>query len=463
MVNISMEKYKKEMVEDLKKLIAIESTKGETKPNMPYGKGPFDALMYIIDRAEELGLSGHNLFGHLAYIDSHEADEMLAVLTHLDVVPAGEGWNTPPFEGVEKDGRIYGRGAIDNKGPAIATLYALYAIQEEGIALNKKVRLIFGCDEESGWGDMEEYKRSQPMPDMAFSPDGSFPIINCEKGTLHIELFKPIENIAMEGIYLIDFHSGERANVVPAKASCKIKAKGEALPAMVELFNEASPVQIHVEQKGGYYELTAIGKSAHGSTPEKGDNALTYLVSFLNTLPIANGDLEQAVFSLGKYIGNTVFGERLGLDHRDYSGRLTCNVGVFHAQDNQIRIALDIRYPMCLTREEVLTRLQDTFGKEGFAINILHELPSHFISEDTFLVQTLKSVYEECTGQDAYCLAIGGATYARAFENAVTFGATMPGEEGVEHQPNEYIEIDRLVELSQILVNAIVRLCNDPQ
>lgn len=182
MLDFSFEPYRQEMIETLKEFIKIESVKSAGQPNMPYGKGIFDALMFVQSTAERLDLDCVNLFGHMAYVDYGEGEEMLAILTHIDVVPKGEGWTVPAFEGVEKDGRIYGRGAVDNKGPAIAALYALKALSDNCAQLNKKVRLIFGADEESGWADMDFYKQHEPWPDIAFSPDGEYPVINSEKG-----------------------------------------------------------------------------------------------------------------------------------------------------------------------------------------------------------------------------------------------------------------------------------------
>ena len=188
MLDFSFEPYKQEMIETLKNFIKIESVKSASQPNMPYGKGVFDALMYIQSASEKMDLDCVNLFGHMAYVDYGYGEEMVGILTHIDVVPKGDGWTLPAFDGVEKDGKIYGRGAIDNKGPAIAALYAIRALSDNCIQLDKKVRLMFGTDEESGWGDIKFYKEHEPLPDIAFSPDGDYPVINAEKGLLHIEL-----------------------------------------------------------------------------------------------------------------------------------------------------------------------------------------------------------------------------------------------------------------------------------
>ncbi len=182
---ITMSLYKDEMINTLIRLMKIESVLSEPEPNRPYGKGLFDALMFMMSTAEDMDLDCVNLFGHLGYIDYGEGDDIVAVLTHIDVVPAGEGWTYPPFDGTIADGKIYGRGSIDNKGPAIASLFALKALNDNGVLLKKKVRLIFGCDEESTWSDMEYYKAHNTLPSVAFSPDANYPVINAEKGAYY--------------------------------------------------------------------------------------------------------------------------------------------------------------------------------------------------------------------------------------------------------------------------------------
>ena len=246
MLDFSFESYKHEMKETLKKFICIESVRGECQPNMPYGKGIFDALMFIQSTAERMDLECVNMFGQMGYVDYGFGDKMVGVLTHIDVVPAGEGWTTPAFEGLEKGGRIYGRGAIDNKGPAIAALYALRALKDNCVQLDKKVRLLFGTDEETTWQDMDFYKAHEQIPDLAFSPDGEYPIINTEKGALHFELEKEYTPTETEGIKIISFDSGTRVNVVPNNAECVISApfadikkqhrKLQMPPSVVHLF-----------------------------------------------------------------------------------------------------------------------------------------------------------------------------------------------------------------------------------
>ena len=459
MIDFSFEPYKQEMLDLLKKFIQIESVKDEPAPFMPYGKGIFDALMFVQSEAERMDLECVNLFGHMAYVDYGYADETLGILVHVDVVPEGDGWSMPAFEGIEKDGKIYGRGAIDNKGPAIAALFALRALSDNCVQLNKKVRLIFGADEESGWADMAFYKQHEPSPDIAFSPDGEFPVINAEKGLMHMIFTAGGKRKSDEGIYVSDFVAGTRVNVVPNSAHCDISAPLALIKKSLKTYNCPVGAKLEAEEtSSGLVRITAHGKSAHGSRPEDGVNAAGALLQYLGTLPLAEGPAEKAIYKLAAKIGVTKHGENVGLNVEDEaSGPLTMSLGTVEMKDGTVKVKVDIRFPISFTQEQVEQKLHEHF--EDFDIEVEHALPTHYVPEDSELVVKLKETYKEMTGDDAYCFAIGGATYARAFENAVTFGPLFPGKPLVEHGPDEYIEIDTLMKNAAIIADAIIRLC----
>lgn len=459
MLDFSFEPYRQEMLDTLKNFIKIESVRSESQPNMPYGKGIFEALMFVQSTAERMDFECVNMFGQMAYVDFGFGDEMLGVLMHVDVVPGGDGWTMGAFEGIEKDGRIYGRGAIDNKGPAVAALYALKAIKDNCVQLGKTVRLLFGTDEETTWQDMDFYKKhGGRAPDIAFSPDGEYPIINTEKGALHFELIKDCGKTASEGIKVISFESGRASNVIPNKAECVISAPFEIIRKSVEGYGcPAGAVFACEDMAHGNVRIIAAGKSAHGSKPETGINAAMSLITYLGTLPLAAGEIERAVYKLSEKLGLNYYGEGLGLDVSDHSGRLTFSTGYVSIKDGVLHTKMDIRYPVSYTLEWLDDLLAKHFS--GFTVRHIHALPAHYVSEDSLLVTTLKEAYTEITGEEAYCISIGGATYARAFDNAVTFGPLFPGKPNVEHGPDEYIEIDTLMKNAQIIANAIIKLC----
>lgn len=459
MIDFTLMTQRNEIVGTLQEMLRIPSVKSAPQTNMPYGKGVFDALQRILITADNMDFDSVNLFSQVGYAEYGDGDEMLAILTHIDVMPAGEGWSVPPFEGTVKDGKIYGRGALDNKGPAVASLYALAALKDNCVTLNKRVRLIFGCDEESGWSDMEFYKSTgQEIPTMAISPDASFPIINAEKGLLHLGLKKAKQGVFEgKGVILQKIDGGDRVNAVPAECTCVLTAEAGLVAKMADLFNEDAPVKVGVTVDGETVTLRTEGISAHGSTPDKGVNAISHLLLFLNQLPLVQNHISDTVYALAQHIGLQTDGKNLGLAQQDDSGALTLNLGYFKADEAGLAVGLDIRYPVTMEKAKVLAAVEGKLC--GHKIEELHAMPAHYVPEDSELVRGLKQAYEEVTGEEATCLSTGGATYARAFENAVAFGPLFPGQQGTEHQVDEYMEIDSLLRLGDILANAIVILC----
>lgn len=458
-MRIPMQKYREQMLDILEKLIAIPSVKQPPQLNMPYGKPVFEALMFMLDAAEHMDLESVNLFGHMGYASYGEGKETLALLTHLDVVPPGEGWDTDPFTAVRKDGRIYGRGAVDDKGAAVASLFALHAVKENCITLNKQVRVMFGCDEESGWQDIDFFKANYPEPDALISPDAGFPIINREKGLQHLQLELPAKP-AEDGIAICSLQAGTRPNIVPNRAECVLRCKGEALASLVALFNEESPAKIAVEERSaGEVALVCTGKAAHGCHPDQGVNALAYLIAFLNTLPLADGGYEKMVYALAQTVGLDYTGALLGVACEDaLSGALTVNLGVMETREDSVVARLDVRSPISVDIDELFDRIKARFAPLGVTVSRTHCLRAHHVPEDAPLVAALKKVYEQCFGEPPVCHCSAGATYARAFKNGVAFGPAPLEKDCREHGPNEFMDIDDIVNLAQALADAIIEL-----
>jgi len=448
MIRYPMARYRDEMVETLKELVSIPSLKDEPRPNMPYGKEVFRALIYMLDTAAHMDLENENLFGHMGYASYGEGDETLAILVHLDVVPPGDEWTYEPFNPVVVDGKMYGRGTIDDKGAAVAALYALHMLRENCVTLDKKVMVIFGCDEESGWEDMDFYKANYPEPQMAIVPDGCFPVINREKGVLHVTVTAPYEGA------IKSLASGSRPNIVPNKAECVIDASAEKLRKAVQAFSSSHAVNIAITETEDGVHLNAKGRAAHGAHPEQGINALAHLLRFL--AETGEGGFAK---TFTKLIGTGWSGRELGIDCGDEKmGFLTVNLGAAELKDGMFSAKVDIRTPVNADMEAIFEKVRAAFGERGMQVEKLHVMPSHYVDEESELVSTLKEVYNECTGEPGEAILCCGATYARAFKNSVAFGPVPEGLESGEHGPDEYIEIDRLVTLAEVLATAIIEL-----
>ncbi len=432
-----MEKYLNEMIAKLQELIAIDSVLSSPYPNAPFGKGVREALDYALRLTSSMGLATNDLEGYIGYAEIGEG-ELFGVLTHLDTVPHGEGWLYPPTSGTVADGKLYGRGAEDDKGPFIASLYALKSLLDEGLKPTKRIRFIFGCNEETGWKCIERYLSTEDVPVMAFSPDGNFPVINCEKGLAHYELTfdKP------ECIHSIK--SGDRVNVVPDYAEATLNTISDV--AIIYAMRH----DIKLAKEGDRYKVTAKGKSVHGSLPQKGDNALVKLLQLMLSL---DEKLAHLGLGLSDYNGRQC---NLGLSDT-VSGLLTLNAGYIKCEDQKIKVGLDIRYPISYTQDDITCRLKDYFD---FAdVKVVHFHNSLHVPADNTLVQTLLKAYSEVTGESAEPIAIGGATYARALPQAVAFGSTFPSEESLAHRVNEYITLENFVKMAKIYRLALKMLC----
>jgi len=453
-----MRKYKDQMLETLSRLIAIPSVKGASQLNMPYGREVFHALMVMLDEAEQLDLESVNLFGHMGCASYGSGDETLAILCHLDVVPAGEGWQSDPFAMEVRDGRIYGRGAVDDKGPAVAALYALHAVKSSCINLNKEVKVIFGCDEESGWEDIDYYKAHYPEPDYVLSPDGCFPIVSREKGLLQLRLSARALPFP-EGVAITAIGAGSRPNIVPNKASCTLRAPLETVRSFAEVYGEGLPASFAVKGEDGAVNVEVSGVAAHGAHPEKGVNALSYLIQFLSVLPMAPGAAEKFVYALGELVGGEIDGGRLGIAGSDEkSGSLSVNLGMIEWDGEEIAATLDIRYPVSMRGEEIESTVREAFAARGVKTDVLHAQRAHEVDENGPFLQALARVYEENFEKPAQFVCLSGATYARAFKNSVAFGPVPQERPSLEHGPNEYLEVEDMIRLAETLAGAILEI-----
>ena len=467
-----------EMIKDLKGLIAIPSVVAPAKGLMPFGREVQEAFEYMLSLGEREGFSlcnvdnfgGHIEFGGITRDEEGEivamSQEVMGILVHLDVVPAGNDWDYPPFELTEEDGKIYGRGTADDKGPAIAAFYAMKALKDEGLIPAKKVRLILGLDEETGtgWQGMQAYFRKIKKPDFGFTPDAEFPAIHAEKGILIFELVKKIGKSTNKGVELRSLNGGNAANMVADHARAVLRAESyDAIKAAVTAFRQETGYKINVKGIGKSLEITTQGVSAHGARPERGLNAISIMLSFLSRIGLTNEDVKDFIRFYQEHIGFDLCGERAGCCLCDeVSGSLSLNIGQIEADDEAAKLTVNVRYPVEMNEEAVYGGLIPILDQYGFGIVKLDHQKPIFIPKDNPMIVTLMDIYRKHTGDmESLPIAIGGGTYARAMDNAVAFGMNFPGKEDLAHQKNECIEIDDLVLASKIYADAIFELTKE--
>lgn len=444
------------LVHAVQNCIKIKSVKDSehSSQGAPFGPGIREALSWSLDLGEKMGFTVKDVDGFAGHIEMGSG-ELLAILGHLDVVPEGDGWTVPPFGGVIQEGRIYGRGALDDKGPSIAALFAMKAIKDAGIPLSKRVRLILGTDEESGWADMDYYFQKEETPVMGFAPDAEFPVIHAEKGMLHLALSKDYSELP----HILYINGGERVNVVPDVCVVSLRdINPDLVHNELEHFPFPEGVSGKITNKGSVLELQIRGVGAHGSLPEKGKNAVIYALRFLSTLPLSKEELDLISWILD-HPGEGLHGEGFNIALEDEpSGKLSLNLGLFQMTGSRIRLVLDIRFPVSFKKEDIIEPVLIIANPAQFYLEILKEHAPHYVPKESELVQALLNAYSSVTGLEPYAFAIGGGTYAKTIPQGVAFGPLLPGEPEVIHCPDEYISIENLLLSVKVYAQAIINL-----
>jgi len=452
-----IEAHKDALVRDLQGCIRIPSLYCEDGSGYPYGKPVQDCLEYMLKLAQDMGFSAVNMDNQLGWCEFGSGEEMVAVLGHLDVVPEGDGWSVPPYEGLVQDGRIYGRGTMDDKGPTVAALYALKAIEASGLPLKRRIRILFGLNEETGSADMKYYRaHGGEIPVMGFTPDGEYPVINGEKGLITETYACDFEQ---EGeLHLVELRGGTAHNIVPNYA----KARFVCSAAQAEEICAMKAEGITCTRTGDGVLIEAAGVNAHGGTPHEGVNANGRLVQFLAKLPL-KGQLAAAIAFLAEKLGMEYDGTSLGIAMEDeVSGALTNNFGVLLGDEKSMEVKLNYRYPVTKSFDMCGPQMQAAFEAAGFRRTAATHKNCLYMAEDSELVKKLMKVYKDCTGDmDSKPKSIGGGTYAKMLPNVLAFGPIFPGDEVREHKPDEFMEISCLLDNANILAEAMYAMATD--
>ena len=348
-----IENYKDEIIKRTQELIRIPSVHKESSdPSMPFGKEANNALEYMLNLGQELGFRTKNIDGYCGYIEFGDGPEMLGIIGHLDVVPEGENWTFPPFSGTICDGNIYGRGAIDDKGPVIASLYAMKAVMDN-CQVSKRVRLILGLNEERDWKCIDYYKEHEEAPTIGFSPDADFPCIYAEKAVLTCYLTMDYKKYELSPIRIIEIDTNKNPiNVVPKQCSCILKIDNKSI-SMKDVINALKNIINSNNFEIDIYKiddenvkLTSYGTQAHAAHPDLGINAISHLIITLTSLfKVYQIEINLLNF-FDNYIGEDYYGEKLGINFKDESGILTLNVGDFKLENDMLQIGMNLRVPV---------------------------------------------------------------------------------------------------------------------
>ncbi|MBU9712811.1 dipeptidase PepV [Evansella tamaricis] len=465
-------KRKEDLLKDLTDLLKMESTKdSETRDEgKPMGHAIAKTLDFMLKLSSQQGFRTKNHEGFYGYgeIGPQASEEYVAVLTHLDVVPATGSWTSPPFEPTIRDGKLFARGVIDDKGPTMSVFYAIKLLKELEVPLKRKVRIIFGTDEESGMSCLRKYREVESPPTAGFAPDAMFPIINAEKGQINVKcvLKKTSQEseFTTQDFTLLSFNAGSRPNMVPETATAVLTGKGTDLKGKFTNYIQQNRVTGEFQEIGQEkWKLTVKGVSSHSMEPFKGVNAAVSLARFLLTLSTNQPARKYCTFINGLFWEDH-FGEKLAIAHSDdITGPLTVNPAIFQynsESSSDCYVHINIRYPVTATFENIETKLTDAIKIFDFSIGEIKNKNPHHVDKELPMIQALQEAYEGETNQKASLLSSGGNTYASLLPNCVAFGAVFPGKEMTAHQKDEYIEVDDLLKATAIYARSIYNLAN---
>lgn len=447
-----------EMVEEICHAVKIPSFQEAPQPDAPFGAETARILAFTLASGERKGFVVKNVDNYAGHIEFGSSGKLYAALGHLDVVPVEKGgadWSVPPFEGIVKDGAIWGRGASDDKGPTFAALYALYALKRLGVAPKNRIRIILGTNEETGWECVRHYFQKEPYPDFAITPDSVFPGVYAEKGILRLDLCASIDGVSLPGLTPIApnqilIKGGTTPNVVPKETKLHIHSNNPAMiDQMLHHFRAQNQATLTwTLNTTGEYEILFTGKPFHAAHPDEGINSIAACLDFCRLLGLSP-QLKERLDCLWDAIGYDDTGKKSRISGQDgVSGSLTMNLGTIVCDESRLKATLDIRYPIFFDKKRIVSQLEGVFN--GFTISENSSLDPLYVDPEGPQMRQLMRIYRDFTGESLQPKAIGGGTYARAVPLGICYGPLFPGEESYAHQVDERKSIASLTKACKI-------------
>jgi succinyl-diaminopimelate desuccinylase len=432
------------LVQDLIELVNIPSVSDSESKNPPFGSSCQAALAWMLDKGRSLDCGVHNYDGYAGSIslnkEEQNPEQTIGIWCHLDVVPAGEGWQTHPFEAFYQDGLVTGRGSQDNKSAAIMGLYVLKGLKELHIKLRHPVALYFGINEECGMQDLDYFLAHFPAPGLSLIADCGFPACYGEKGALTVTFSsKEIPELLVK-----ELAAGIAHNTIPGLAT------------------------LSLEQNGSVTSLSAHGLAGHSAFPAGSKNAIPLLLKQVLNLPELSSEAKEALIPLYKLSASTD-GSPAGINKQDLQyGDLTCCGTILNWENGIWKMTFDIRYPHSVSSDFLLSQLTQYGRQTGLTFEVVGHLPSFGFSPDHPVIQKLTEVYNRENGSCSEAYAMAGGTYAAKLPNAIPFGISFPDKSAIYqkfpkghgdyHQPDESVEVDQIIRALGIYLIALAEI-----
>lgn len=452
-----IEAHREEFVQDIIQAVNIRSVAEYGEGGYPFGTGCKKVLDHLLDVSAGYGMETQNFEDHMGCctLKGSEGKKTIGIFSHADVVPEGTGWNYEPYNAVEEDGYLIGRGVGDNKGPAVAGLYAMRFLKEQGITLKNDVQLYFGCCEEKGMDDIVYWREHYPMPDFSIVPDANFPVCYAEKGIL--EFHGSME--APEG-GLIAFHGGTVTNTIPGKAYA-VAAGGNAEELAAKIGSES----VTVVQEGENVRIEAVGMSKHAAFPEGSVNANGLVAEALIKSGLLTGKAQKAVEFVAE-VCQDYYGASIRVPYEDKeSGKMTHTCSVVDFENGKMEVKFNLRYPVTSDQDVMIRTLEAFMEEKGFQIDLMENNGPCYVPLDNPIIQALCDISNEVLQADYKPYTMGGGTYARKLKNAIAFGPGIQGEKphfpagrGGGHQPDECIRVQGLLDGLNIYIQALLKM-----
>jgi len=457
---------------DLVRLLDQKSVLGAPEAGAPYGRDARTALDLSRELLRERGIETtlfEDMMAEGVVAGTSAAEPLLGILVHVDVVDADASeWTSDPFRGAIRDGVIYGRGATDNKGPAIAAFYAAEAARElakelgDGGGLREGLKILVGSAEEIGCVDITRWLEVNTPPRYVFAPDANYPLVNVEKGRFTLDFERSWEASAATP-RVTSIRGGATRNIIPGAASATIEGlQRNDIQPLLERFTNETVAEFELTETPSGVRINALGKAAHSSLPWNGNNAQTALIALLNALPLAQCGSTEAIAALATlFLHGDCYGNALGVAMSDeVSGVLTLSFNVLNFTETGLAANFDSRTTQSADSFPLLDTAANALQRNGFAVTNHSMTLCHVTDENDEFVQTLLKIYRDFTGDTASKpLALGGTTYVHNIPGGVAFGTELPGCNNRIHGRDEFITIDELIESTKMFTAAILAIC----
>lgn len=450
--------HEQELLDDTIKMLQIPSLESEPQSNAPYGPENRRALDLALQLAEKYGMQTRELEGHIGWGEIGTGERLVMSLGHLDVVPVGPGWKHEPFGAEIDEGYIYARGSTDDKGPTMASFYAVRAIRECFPSIPARIRQVFGCNEESGFGCVHRYMETEEAPTFGVAPDSGWPLYHAEKGIANLLITLPLR--PGTELELISIQGGQRPNIVIDVCDASVRVSASARKPVDEKLGDSWDKNLSFSWDGDVLKVHATGKACHGSMPFGGDNAAIRVLRFLHEI----SPLSCAKYYEELFLTTHISGPGIGIHGNDeVSHDLTNNLGIIGVADGHVEMTFNVRYPTTWKGEKLKEMCETYLAalESGFKLKSFGDSPSLYFPLDHPLVRTVCEVYKEETGESRKPGVMGGGTYARAIPNTVSIGTGWEGD-GNAHETDERLKVEHLFRMSRIYAHILYRLAVMP-